>query len=186
MAAKKKSQRAKPEPQITSRIEVEIKKLAAKHGYDESILSQFALLVLSPEPKELTLPELKKAIYNYFNVKNTTELKKSNAFQLATSGLGKLDLGKKAGWLAIYRKVVDVVPTEEYETGYGCINGINIFKYDKPWKTFGLDPKTSSTEDVKQAYRELSKIYHPDNRETGDATVFDRLTVFYKSLTEKF
>ncbi|MGG6292820.1 J domain-containing protein [Leptolyngbya sp. AN02str] len=185
MAAKKKPQRAKSEPQITPRIEVEIKKLAAKHGYDESILNQFALFVLSPEPKPLTLPELKKAVYDYFQVKDTAALKKSNAFQLATSGLGKLDLSKKAGWETIYRKVVAVIPTEEYETGYGCINGIDIFKYDKPWKVFGLDPKTSSTEDVKKAYYNLSQTYHPD-RETGDAEIFNRLTVFYKSLTEKF
>ncbi len=38
---------------------------------------------------------------------------------------------------------------------------------------FELDPKTASKEDIKNAYYRLSKIYHPDNQETGDAEVFD-------------
>jgi preprotein translocase subunit Sec63 len=86
----------------------------------------------------------------------------------------------------LYRKLIGILPNEVGETGPGCVNGINILRYDRPWEAFGLDPKTATTEQVKTAYRNLSKIYHPDNRETGDAAVFNRLTVFYNSLTEKF
>ena len=178
---------------LTKKIESEIRRLAEEYGYSESVLSEFALFVLGkettkskPPKKELSLTELKQAVYQYFQVKDTSALKKSGAFQMATSGMDKLDLSKKAGWEKLYRKLIGVLPTEENQEGYGCINGIDIFQYDLPWKAFGLDPKTSTTEDVKTAYRALSKIYHPDIPGTGDARIFDRLTVFYKSLTERF
>ncbi len=182
---------------ITARIEAEIQRLASEHGYSDSLLREFALFVLTKEPtkakapkakqaKKLTVTQVKQAIYDHFGVKDTKELKKSGAFQLATSGMGKVNLSTKQDWEQLYRKLIGILPGEENEEGYGCINGINIFKYDMPWKAFGLAPKPNSTEDVKTAYRNLSKIYHPDNSQTGDAAIFDRLTVFYKSLTEKF
>lgn len=174
---------------ITDRIESEIQRLSSEHGYSDSILREFALFVLTkkpPPPKKLTITQLKQAIYDHFSVKDTKELKKLGAFQLATSSMGSVNLSKKEGWEQLYRKLIGILPGEENESGYGCVNGINIFKYDMPWKAFGLDPKVNSTEDVKAAYRTLSKTYHPDNSETGDPAVFDRLTVFYKSLTEKF
>lgn len=136
--------------------------------------------------KKLTLTQVKDAIYQHFGVNDTNNLKKSDAFQMAASSLEKVDLSKKEGWEIVYRKVIGVLPGEDQEEGYGCINGINIFKYDLPWKTFNLDPQHSTDEEVKSAYRELCKIYHPDNSETGDAQIFDRLATFYKSLTYKF
>jgi hypothetical protein len=178
---------------LTQRVESEIQQLVAEYGYSKSILEGFALFVLQKEPtkrkaksKGLTLAQLKQAVYQHFQVKNTPALKKAGAFQMATSGMGTLDLSKKAGWETLYRKLIGILPNEENEQGYGCINGIDLFKYDLPWRVFGLDPKTATTEDIKSAYRELSKVYHPDNRNTGDAHIFARLTLFYKSLTEKF
>ncbi|HEY9858031.1 MAG TPA: J domain-containing protein [Candidatus Obscuribacterales bacterium] len=189
--------------QLTKRVESEIQRLVEEYGYSESALKNLVLLALEKEPvkdkkdsgtskkkattpKGLSLPELKQAIYQHFSVKDTTALKKSGTFQMATSGMDKLDLSKKAGWEDLYRKLIGVLPGEENEQGYGCVNGINILKYDLPWNAFGLDPKTAKTEDIKASYRDLSKIYHPDNTKTGDAQIFNRLTVFYKSLTEKF
>jgi hypothetical protein len=176
---------------ITARIESEIQRLSSEHGYSDSILREFALFVLTKEKKpskvkKLTVTQIKQAIYDHFGVKDTKELKKSGAFQLATGSMGSVSLSKKDDWERLYRKLIGILPGEENESGYGCINGINIFKYDMPWKAFGLNAKVNSTEDVKAAYRNLSKIYHPDNSETGDPKIFDRLTVFYKSLTEKF
>lgn len=196
-------------PKLTARIESEIQRLAAEQGYSDSLLREFALFVLSKEPaksktskvekqpakpktpkvkavKGLTIAQVKQAIYDHFNAKDTKALKNSGAFQLATSGMGKVNLSTKDDWEKLYRKLIGVLPGEENEQGYGCVNGINIFKYDMPWKAFGLDPKVHSDKDVKAAYHELSKIYHPDNSKTGDATVFNRLNIFYKSLTEKF
>lgn len=177
---------------LTKRVESEIHRLVAEYEYSELVLTDFALFVLQKPTKgkgktdDLTLPQLKQAIYKQFQVKDTAALKRSGAFQMATAGMDKLDLSKKAGWEKLYRKLIGILPGEENEKGYGRINGIDIFKYDLPWKAFGLDPKTATTETIKSAYRELSKVYHPDNRKTGDARIFDRLTVFYKSLTERF
>jgi hypothetical protein len=178
---------------ITKRVELEIDRLVTEYGYSREILQDFTRFVLTKESvsrpkkaKSLSLTELKTQIYKYFEVKDTTSLKKSGAFQMATSGIGKLDLSKKEGWEILYRKFIGILPHEENQQGYGCINGIDIFKYDLPWKAFGLTPKESTTEDVKRAYRQLSKIYHPDIPHTGDSRIFERLTVFYNSLNRRF
>lgn len=137
---------------------------------------------LSTLQKSLALPQLKEAIYKYFEVENTDQLKKSDRFKMATNGMEKLDFSKKETWEMFYRKWIDILPEEQNQEGYGCINGIDIFKYNRPWQIFGLDGKTATEEDLKKAYYRLSKIYHPDNQETGDREIFERLDKMYKSL----
>ena len=190
-----------PQTILNKLLQDEIALLAKTHGISANVLEKFADFTIANYKKKpsktkvfkdtktqkaLTRPQLTKAIYEHFAVSSTPELKKSSGFQLATSSMGKIDLSKNAGWEMLYRKFIDVLPNEANEEGHGCINGINIFKYDMPWRTFGLDPKASTTEDIKSAYHQLSKIYHPDNSATGNAEIFARLTVFYKSLTQKF
>lgn len=130
--------------------------------------------------------ELKQAIYNRFGVKNTRDLEKSGAFNMATDGMDKLDLRLKSTWEMLYRKFVGIIPGEENQQGYGCINGINIFQYFKPWQVFDLDPKTATKDDVKTAYYRLSKVYRPDNVKTGDRQIFERIDVMYKSIIAVF
>ncbi|MGA1263551.1 MAG: DnaJ domain-containing protein [Prochlorothrix sp.] len=175
----------------------EISRISQENSIQQSILENFAIFVIenhlqtvpSPSPpppakrKALTLSELKDAVYQYFSVKSTSELKKSGSFQMAIDGMDDLNLGLKASWEVLYRKFVGILPGEENQTGDGCINGINIFDYFKPWQVFDLDPQSATVEDIKKAYHGLSKVYHPDNQATGDAKVFDRLTLMYKSLT---
>jgi hypothetical protein len=187
---------------LTAIMEAELQRLVESHGYDAEILTNFASFILNPPkppkatkrkpagipkkvkgPKPLSMPELKKAVLEFFQVKDLAALRKSVTFQMVTSGLGKLEFSKKEGWETVYRKSIGILPGEESETGEGCVNGINIFKYDMPWKAFGLDSKTSTKDEVKVAYRELCQTYHPD-KPTGNASIFDRLTTFYKSLTE--
>ncbi len=190
-------------PQVTLNklLQDEITRLTEISNLSASAFEEFAQFVIAnykkkdpkpkvvkppKAPKALTGAQLKEAICTHFDVKDAKELKKSSGFQLATSSMENLDLRKNAGWEMLYRKFIDVLPNEANEEGHGCINGINIFKYDMPWRAFGLDPKASTTEDIKSAYHQLSKIYHPDKSSTGNAEIFDRLTVFYKSLTHKF
>ncbi|MDJ0658616.1 MAG: DnaJ domain-containing protein [Crocosphaera sp.] len=174
----------------------EIARITEKNSVNGQILKDFAFFVIdnhhkklsqktkpSKKIKPLTLSELKQAVYQYFEVKNTTELKKSDAFKMAISVWDKLNLSKRESWEKIYRKFIGILPEEEGETGKDCINGIHVFKYFRPYQVFGLEPKEASTEDIKKAYYRLSKIYHPDNQETGDARIFDRLTIMYKSIT---
>ena len=137
-----------------------------------------------PTPK-LTKEELKQSIYKRFNVKDTEALKKSNSFKMASSSLKDLNYRKTDTWERLYRKFIGVLPYEVNKQEYGTINGINIFTYNRPWQVFGLDPEIATTQDVKNSYRKLSKIYHPDIPNTGDANIFNRLTIFYESLTEK-
>lgn len=132
--------------------------------------------------KELKIKDLKKAIHNYFNVSNTQELKQLKNFEMATDGIGKLDFRTKETWKKLYRKWIGILPDERDEHHYGCINGIDIFKYSRPWEIFNLDPKTSGPEDIKKAFRKLSKIYHPDIPKTGDRKIFERLTQMYNSV----
>jgi hypothetical protein len=179
----------------------EIKRLVQEYQHGtttaeefENILNKFSLFITSPsiKPKpthNLTkeeLKELKQSIYKYFNVKDTEALKNSNSFKMASSSLKDLDDYRKTDtWERLYRKFIGVLPYEVNKQEYGTINGINIFTYNRPWQVFGLDPDTATTEDVKNSYRKLSKIYYPDIPNTGDAKIFNRLTIFYESLTEK-
>jgi len=199
-AAKPTSTRAsKPKPvqsagQIVSFIQNEITRITELSSVDRSVLEEFTLFVIDnhkkKEPvvkplqiKPLPLAQIKSAIYQYFSVKNTTELKKSGAFNMAIDGMNDLNLTIKDGWEKLYRNLIGILPNEENQQGNGCINGINIFNYFKPWRVFGLDAKVATPQDIKNAYYGLSKIYHPDVHSTGDAAIFDRLTTMYKSIS---
>ncbi len=92
-------------------------------------------------------------------------------------------LASADGWKTLYREFVGYLPGEESQSGYGCINGVNIFQYFKPWRVFGLDPATATQEDKKNAYYELSKMYHPDNKDTGDGRIFDLIKNMYASIS---
>ncbi|PSB01411.1 J domain-containing protein [Merismopedia glauca] len=181
---------------LNSYLENEISRLADMHGVSTFVFEQFTHFVIenykkkeqtvkSPKVKPLTLAQIKTAIYQNFSVKNTTELKKSGAFKMATDGMDTLNLSVKDGWEKLYRKFIGIIPGEENQQGYGCINGINIFNYFKPWQVFDLNPQAATTEDIKSAYHRLSKIYHPDVHETGDAAIFERLNIMYKSISAK-
>lgn len=131
----------------------------------------------------LKIQQLKKAIYREFNTKNTAELINSGRFKLSVDGMEVMDLRRKKDWERLYRKFIGTLPSEVNQKGYGCINGIHIFNYYDPWGVFDLDPATATAEDIKATYRQLSKTYHPDNRETGDANIFNRINQMYRGLT---
>ncbi|MCG9884191.1 MAG: DnaJ domain-containing protein [Cyanobacteria bacterium] len=155
--------------------------LARKPAWE--FLKDCELLPSPPEP--LSLKELKDEIYEKFSVKTTKALKASPAFQMAMDGMDTVNLAKRDGWEMLYRRFIGVLPEEENQTGPDCINGVNIFNYFRPWQVFGLDSKTAEDKDVKAAYYELSKIYHPDNAETGDSRIFQRLNQMYRSLVSE-
>ena len=175
---------------INQLVRDEISRIAEFHDIDADILEEFAGFVIKNHEKKdanlkpLTLSQLKEAIYKRFGVKGTKELKQSGSFKMATDGMddNDLDLRFKHTWEKLYRKFVGIIPGEENKQGYGCINGIDIFDYFKPWQVFGLNPKTAKSEDIKKAYHKLSKVYHPDVPGTGDAKVFDRINTMYKSI----
>jgi hypothetical protein len=157
--------------------------LARKPAWEK--LAAVDLDLIEPPPEPLPLKDLKEAIYQHFSVKTTKALKASPAFQMAMDGMDAVNLAKREGWEVLYRKFIGILPEEKNQTGPDCINGINIFNYFRPWQVFGLDSKTAEDKDVKAAYYELSKIYHPDNAETGDSRIFQRLNQMYRSLVSE-
>ena len=180
---------------IGADIQNEIERLVSLHGYNAEHLEEFAQFVIAKKPTKskttskkpkkvpaLKLNEVKEAVYKYFAVSGTPELKESGEFQLATRDM-ELNLSKKESWEKLYRDFIGILPHEANETGKDCINGINIFKYFKPWQVFGLDGAIATEEQIKSAYRNLSKVYHPDNPETGNAKVFDRINTMYRSIS---
>jgi hypothetical protein len=178
---------------LAPQVQSEIVRLSKVGQLDAQLLEAFAYLVLQSseqKPKRkvqvLKIDELKQSVYERFKVNNTSELEKSGAFKMATDGMDKLDFRLKETWETLYRKFIGILPSEENEEGYGCINGINIFKYFKPWQIFGLDPQTATKDDVKSSYHQLSKIYHPDNSETGDREIFEQIEAMYKSIIVGF
>jgi DnaJ domain len=197
---KSKTTATAKEAQITvslnSYLNNEIIRLSELHGLNVGVLEEFTQFVIANHKKKdlvikpvkvksLTLAQIKVAVYQYFSVKNTTELRKSGGFKMATDGMDELNLSVKDGWEKLYRKFVGILPEEDNQTGYGCINGINIFNYFKPWRIFGLDPQTATSQDIKDSYYRLSKIYHPDVQGTGDSKVFEAINIIYKSISAK-
>jgi len=178
---------------LTPKVQEEITKLSQKSqksetfSKDQELTEKYDRILKTPSEKPskiqpLKIQDLKEAIYEHFGVKNTDELKKSERFKMATDGMDELNFAEKQTWEMLYRKWIDILPNETNEEGYGCINGINIFNYSRPWDVFNLDYETATQDDIKTAFRQLSKIYHPDNQETGDRKIFERLTQMYNSL----
>jgi hypothetical protein len=138
------------------------------------------------KPKALTAAQLKEAVCNYFRVigkPTAVNLRKCAKFQMETEGMNLPSMTGNEGWKTLYRKFVDFLPGEEWQDGYGCINGVNIFQYFRPWRVLELDPASATQQQKKDSYYRLSRIYHPDNGETGDAKIFDLIKNMYDSIS---
>jgi hypothetical protein len=134
----------------------------------------------SPEKQELEMA--KEAILDYFGVEKTSQLKDSYEYRVATEGMGK-DLRNPENVKALYREFVGILPSEKNPLpGPTVMNGVDVIKYFRPWQAFGLNPKTATEKDIRRAYRQASKIYHPDNPVTGDKRMFERINTMYRSI----
>ena len=94
----------------------------------------------------------------------------------------EIDYRRRSFWEFYYRKWIGVLPEEQFEQGYGCINGTNIFKYGDCWRVFGLNSQYATAKDLKESYQRLIEIYHPDNSQTGDEVILKRIDQMYQSI----
>ncbi|MCT0219103.1 J domain-containing protein [Synechococcus sp. CS-1329] len=126
-----------------------------------------------PRPKAPTLAEVKSAVLAHFDCKTAMQLKKNKNFQMSMTG-DQIILKNKEDWLRLYRRFVGIPSHERgLEAGPTVINGIDVLKHFRPWVVFDLDPKTASADDVREAFRALIKVHHPDHN--GDPRVAERL-----------
>ena len=131
------------------------------------------------KPKAFTATAMKKAVLNKFECKTVTELRKNKTFAMAFAG-ERVGLKTTDDWRKQYRKWIAVPEDERHQQGPTCINGIDVLENFRPWHVFGLDSSTATTDDIKESYRQLAKMHHPDMG--GDARVFERLQKMRDSL----
>lgn len=180
---------------LNSFVLAEIVRIHGLQEINQATLEEFARFVIAnhkkkepkpPKPKALKPAEIKASVFDYFGVgekRTAASLRKSSRFLMETEGMDLPSLSSNEGWKVLYREFVGYLPGEETQMGYGCINGVNIFQYFRPWRVFGLDPATATQQDKKDAYYALSRIYHPDNQESGDARIFDLIKNMYASIS---
>lgn len=177
---------------MRTEIQSKIQELVDRYGYDEQVLVDFANFVelnlqnrRKPQKSKqkasppLKINELKSAVCEAFKCESYTQLKKNEAFKLATVGRS-LDFRTKESWLLLYREWVGVPENEQHEEGETVINGIDVLKNFRPWQVFGLDAQEATVEDIKNSFRRLSKTYHPDVG--GNREVFEKLKKMRDSL----
>jgi hypothetical protein len=132
------------------------------------------------KPKPPTAAEIKNKVLTHFHCKTVTQLRKDKNFQLSMTG-EDVALKTKDDWLVLYRRFIGIPANERnLEDGPTVINGIDVLKHFRPWVVFGLDPKTATADEVREAFRRLIQQPHPDHG--GDARVAERLQTMKDSI----
>ena len=164
-----------------------ISQLSVEEKITEEMLLSFAEKVnggsfavpKAKKPKTMSMAVAKKAVLSNFGCKTVTELRKNKNFTMSMTG-ETISLKSKDDWMKQYRRWIGVPEEERELIGPTCINGINVLENFRPWHVFGLDSKSASKEDVKNSFRNLAKIHHPDAG--GDKRVFERIQKMRDSL----
>ena len=174
MAARKKR------PNL-NQIRKEIRKISAEYDYDQSVLYKFAEYVNGGKFKELapSMNDLKQAVIASFGYKNYQDLKNDSNFGLFVLN-NSLKMNTKEAWLKAHRRFVGLPENEKDSISETSINGVDVLRNFLPWKVFNLDPKTATANDIKRAFNELAKVYHPDYG--GNSEVFNQLKLMRDSL----
>ena len=134
----------------------------------------------APKAKAPSATEIKTKVLAHFHCTTLTELKKNKNFQLSMTG-EDVAFKTKDDWLRLYRRFIGIPANERnLEAGPTVINGIDVLQHFRPWVVFGLDPKTATSDDVRDAFRRLIQVHHPDHG--GDPRVAERLQTMKDSI----
>jgi len=132
------------------------------------------------KPKALSATELKSKVLAHFHCKNVTQLRKNKNFLLSMTG-EEVALKTKNDWLVLYRRFIGIPANERnLADGPTVINGIDVLQHFRPWVVFGLEPKTATADEVREAFRRLIQQHHPDHG--GDPRVAERLQTMKDSI----
>ncbi len=179
---------ARAKPLTLADVTDRIKALLVKPELSEADLLAFAKAVNggdfkappTPKAKSPTAAEMKAKVLAHFGCQSLTELKKNKNFQMSMTGEA-VAFRTKDDWLRLYRRFIGIPANERnLEDGPTVINGIDVLQHFRPWVVFGLDPKTATADDVREAFRRLIQRHHPDHG--GDPRVAERLQTMKDSM----
>ncbi|XP_015784366.1 translocation protein SEC63 homolog [Tetranychus urticae] len=155
----------------------------SKFQYDESggtffyFLLSFLALVVIPCTYYL---------WPYEKKKDKDKLRDINACHCGPCAIKSNYLESREPWKNVKNQAIKAVLLLGWIamilTAYKVVNLQHDYVVWDPFEILGIDP-SSSTAEIKKAYRRLSLIYHPD-KETGDEKKFLLLTKAYAALTD--
>ena len=156
------------------------------HNCPEDKVIELIKFALSPPPLtlvEMPLKDIKTAVAIAWNKTNYTQLKEDQEWKIYHKNTG-LSAAKRLTWEHYFREWVELPGEEKNLTsGYGVINGIDIFKNFRPWEVFNVDKNTGTKQDIQSAFKKLSFKYHPDTGYNGgDRNIFEKLKEMRDSL----
>jgi len=125
--------------QLNSYLQNEIARLAEMYGRVRLFLKHLLFVIENYEKRanhqtsssfDSQLKSSNNIIYQQFSVK-TLQNSRVGAFKMATDGM---DTNLSVRTDGKSSTTVGILPGEENQQCYGCINGINVFNYFKPWQ----------------------------------------------------
>ena len=164
-----------------------IQSISRKYNCPKATLEKLVKLAFLPAEENqlsnMTINQIKQKIAISWGAKSYNELKKDKGwirYHKSTQLNGSL----RKTWEIYYREWVNLPQDENnLPCSQNVINGIDIFQNFRPWEVFNLDRKTASAEDVKSAFRHLSKRYHPDTaKHQANPDVLNKLIEMRDSL----
>lgn len=179
--AKKRVAIGKRNAQNTQKLKGQVKAAKAKRAQEEDAKPD-------SQRKKPRIKDMQAEIASAWGEKSWKALQKNPTFQMELDGMAErgLKAGSEELTRKLYRRHVGRPHDEQNPDAnkHGVINGVDVKRNFLPWKVFDLNPKTATKDDVKKAFRRLSKQYHPDVG--GDREIFERLKTMKESLDVLF
>ena len=143
-----------------------IQTISDQYNCPKQALEELVKLALTPSEvaglSSMSINQIKQKVAISWGKQTYKELKNDKGWQDYHKSSG-LNGSLRKTWETYYREWVKL-PTDEQSlpAGENVVNGIDIFQNFRPWEAFNLDKQTATAEDVRSAFRRLSRRFHPD------------------------